>query len=167
MRIYEELFIIRPDATEEEIDPFIEQMKQVVTGAGGTVDKVDKWGIRKLAYRVGKREEGYYVLLQITSGPDAVKEIERRFRVSDLVLKFITVRIDEKLKRLEKRRKQREKRAKRKPAAAAPQAAPAPGRPGAPTPPAAPVPAAPVPGVPAAPVETATPEPATAEGAKE
>ena len=96
MRIYEELFIIRPDATDEEIDPFIEQMKQVVTSAGGTVDKADKWGIRKLAYRVEKREEGFYVLLQMTCGPEVVKELERRLRVSDLVMKFMTVRIDEK-----------------------------------------------------------------------
>ncbi len=140
MRIYEELFIIRPDATEEEIEPFIEQMKQVITSAGGTVDKTEKWGIRKLAYRVAKREEGYYVLLQVTSDPEAVKEMERRLRVSDLVLKFITVRIDEKLKKIEKRKKEREKRAKRKPAPvvaaspARPAAAPAPAAPGEPAP---------------------------------
>ena len=67
MRIYEELFILRPDASEEEIDPFVEQIKQVITSGGGTVDKVDKWGIRKLAYRVAKRDEGYYVLLQFTA----------------------------------------------------------------------------------------------------
>jgi small subunit ribosomal protein S6 len=116
MRIYEELFIVRPDAAEEEIDAWIEQLKQVIAGAGGTVDKVDKWGKRKLAYRVAKREEGYYVLLQFSSGAEAVKELERRMRVSDLVLKYLTVRIDEKLKRIEKRRKMREKRAARKPA---------------------------------------------------
>ena len=141
MRTYEELFIVRPDASEEEIDQFVEQMKQVVASAGGATDKADKWGKRKLAYRVGRHEEGYYVLLQITSGPDAVKEIERRFRVSDLVLKFITVRIDEKLKKIEKRRKQREKRARRKPPPAA--AAPLPARP-------APEPAAPAEPEPAA-----------------
>jgi len=124
MRIYEELFIVRPDASEEEIDPFIEQLKQVI-GRGGAVDKLDKWGIRKLAYRIAKREEGYYVLLQFSSPPEVVKEVERRLRVSDLVLKFLTVRIDEKLKRLEKRKKQREKRARRKPGLAAA----APGRP--------------------------------------
>ncbi|HOK44544.1 MAG TPA: 30S ribosomal protein S6 [Bryobacteraceae bacterium] len=141
MRIYEELFIVRPDVPEEEIDQLIEQTKQVITGGGGTVEKAEKWGVRKLAYRVKKREEGYYVLLQFASGPDVVKEIERRFRVSDLVMKYLTVRVDEKLKKIEKRRKQREKRAKRKPApvAAAP-SAPAP----------APVAAAPAPGVPAA-----------------
>lgn len=116
MRIYEQLFIVRPDAAEEEIDAWIEQLKQLITGAGGTVDKVEKWGKRKLAYRVAKREEGYYVLLQFSSGAETVKELERRMRVSDLVLKYLTVRIDEKLKRLEKRRQMREKRAARKPA---------------------------------------------------
>ena len=116
MRIYEELFIIRPDAAEEEIDAYIEQVKQVITGGGGTVDKADKWGKRKLAYRVAKSEEGYYVLVQFSSGPDTVREVERRMRVTDIVLKYITVRIDEKLKRIEKRRKMREKRAARKPA---------------------------------------------------
>jgi len=150
MRIYEELFIVRPDVTDEEIDPFIEQMKTIVTSAGGTVDKVEKWGIRKLAYRVAKREEGYYVLLQMTSDPGAVKEVERRMRVSDLVMKSITVRIDERLKKIEKRRKEREKRAKRRPA---PMAA-APARPAA-----APAPAAPA--APAAPGEPVAAEPTT------
>jgi small subunit ribosomal protein S6 len=117
MRIYEELFIVRPDATEEEVDPLIEQLKGVVTHAGGTIDKADKWGVRKLAYRVAKYNEGQYVLLQFSASPEAVKELERRLRVADLVLKFLTVRIDEKLKRIEKRRKAREKRAARKPVA--------------------------------------------------
>ena len=114
MRIYEELFIIRPDAPDEEVDPFLEQMKAVVTDAGGTVDKVDKWGKRRLAYRVDKFREGAYVLFQFSSGPETVKEFERRLRVSDLVIKFLTVRIDETLKRLDKRKKEREKRAHRK-----------------------------------------------------
>lgn len=120
MRIYEELFIVRPEATEEEIDQAVEQIGQVVSNGGGAVEKVEKWGVRKLAYRVQKQTEGYYVLMQFTTSPDAVKEIERRLRVSDLVLKFLTVRIDEKLKRLEKRRKEREKRVARRPAPAAP-----------------------------------------------
>ena len=127
MRIYEELFILRPDLTDEEMDPFAEQLQQVITGAGGTVDKLEKWGKRKLAYRIGKREEGFYILIQFTSGPSVVKELERRLRVSDLVLKYLTVRIDEKLKRIEKRKKNREQRAARKPAPPAPApAAPSP-----------------------------------------
>jgi small subunit ribosomal protein S6 len=118
MRIYEELFIIKPDATEEEIDQVIEQMTGVITHAGGTVDKMDKWGKRRLAYRVDKHREGYYVLIQFTAGPETVHELERRLRVTDAVIKFLTVRIDESLKLLEKKKKRREKRAHRKATAA-------------------------------------------------
>ena len=116
MRIYEELFIVRPDATDEELDPLIEQLQGVITKSGGSLEKTEKWGIRKLAYRVLKYDEGQYILLQFNAKPETVKEIERRLRVADLVIKFLTVRIDEKLKRIEKRRKAREKRAARKPA---------------------------------------------------
>lgn len=139
MRIYEELFIVSPEAPEEEIDALVEQLRGVVTSGGGSLDKVEKWGVRKLAYRVRKHDEGYYVLLVLSSGPEAIKELERRLRVSPLVVKFLTVRIDERLKKIERRRKEREKRAKRKPA---PAAAAGPGRP-APAP--GPAPAAPAP----------------------
>jgi small subunit ribosomal protein S6 len=114
MRIYEELFIIKPDAPEEEADQLVEQLRTHLTGAGATVDKVDKWGKRRLAYRVDKYREGSYVLFQFSAGPELVKELERRLRVSDLVLKFLTVRIDQTLKRLEKRKKDRDKRAARR-----------------------------------------------------
>jgi small subunit ribosomal protein S6 len=130
MRIYEELFILKPDASEEEGDQFVEQLRTQLTSAGATVDKVEKWGKRRLAYKVDKYHEGAYVLLQFSAGPEAVKELERRLRVSDLVIKFLTVRIDETLKRLEKRKKEREKRAARRPAPVA--AGPAPAMPGAP-----------------------------------
>jgi small subunit ribosomal protein S6 len=123
MRIYEELFIVKPDAPDEEVDQFVEQLRTQLTSAGVTVDKVEKWGKRRLAYRVGKYREGAYVLFQITAEPDAVKELERRLRVSDVVLKFLTVRIDETLKRLEKRKKERDKRAAKR-AASAPAGSP-------------------------------------------
>ena len=109
MRIYEELFIVKPDAPEEEVDQFVEQLRTQLTSAGATVDKVDKWGKRRLAYRVDKFREGSYVLLQFTAGPETVKELERRLRVQDMVLKFMTVRTDQTLKRLEKRKKERDK----------------------------------------------------------
>lgn len=121
MRIYENLFIVKPDATEEEIDHLIEQMSKNITTTGGTVDKVDKWGKRRLAYRVEKQREGYYVLLTFTADSQAVREFERRMRVQDAVIKFLTVRIDETLKRIEKRKKVREKRALRRPRPAAAQ----------------------------------------------
>ena len=166
MRIYEELFIVRPDATAEELDPLIEQVKGIVTATGGTLDKTEKWGVRRLAYRVMKQREGFYVLLQFTATAETVKEVERRLRVNDMVLKFITVRIDEKMKRIEKRRKAREKRAARKPVSPAPAPSAAPmfptEHPGGPMP-GAPTPAAPEPPPPAAVVEaTPTPEPAPA-----
>jgi small subunit ribosomal protein S6 len=132
MRIYESLFIIKPDVPEEEIDQRLEALRAVLTGAGATVDKLDKWGKRKLAYRVDKYREGFYVLVQYTAGPEMVKEFERRLRVSDIVLKFLTVRIDETLKRLEKRKKQRDKRAAKRAASAPPGAPPAPAQPVAP-----------------------------------
>ena len=160
MRVYEELFIVKPDAPEEEVESFIEQVKLVISTGQGKIDKVDNWGIRKLAYKVSKYNEGRYVLVVFSSSPDLVREVERRMRVADLVIKFITVRIDEKQKKIDKRKKAREKRAARKPApqAAAPAlpsvGAPAaagdhalPGQPGAPAAPAPahPAPAAPVP----------------------
>jgi small subunit ribosomal protein S6 len=154
MRIYEELFIVRPDATDEQIDPLIEQLKDIIAQTGGTLDKAEKWGVRRLAYRIGKLTEGHYILLQFSAGAEAVKEIQRRLRVNDLVVKFLTVRIDEKLKRIEKRKKQREKRAARRPPKPE---APAVAAPLLPTEPATPVPGAPTPGA-AAPGAPAQPE---------
>ena len=151
-RIYEELFILRPDITDEEVTPVIEQVRGIITQAGGTVDKEERWGVRKLAYRIEKRAEGYYVLIQFSAPAATVKELERRLRVNDAVLKFLTVRIDEKLKWLEKRRKEREKRAARRPAPVAAPAAPADdaARPMMPAAPAPAMPGAPAPGEPAA-----------------
>jgi small subunit ribosomal protein S6 len=99
----------------------------VITTHSGTIDKVDKWGKRRLAYRVDKHREGSYVFFQFTCAPETVKELERRLRVTDSVIKFLTVRIDETLKRLEKRKKARDKRAAKR-AANAP-ASPAPAQP--------------------------------------
>ena len=174
-RIYEELFIIRPDATEEEINPFLEQIKTTITSGHGTVDKLDNWGVRRLAYRVKKRNEGIYVLIVFSGPASMVHEVERRMRVSDLVLKFINVRIDEKLKKIEKRKKIREKRAARKPApqVSSPAAAApmfpltepvAHAMPGAPPAAGAP-PAKPAPAAPAAPVAVAPADPVTVTAA--
>ena len=174
MRIYENLFIVKPDATEEEVDHLVEQISKTVTTSGGTIDKVEKWGKRRLAYRVEKNREGQYVLLQFTAEPATVHEFERRLRVQDSVIKYLTVRIDETLKRVEKRKKQRDKRAHRRPQAAAPQPSLAQqmlgggsegghAMPGAPVAaPAAPAPAAPVASPAAAPVAAPAATPAAA-----
>lgn len=149
MRIYEELFVVKPDAVAEEVDAYIGQVKEIITQSGGKIEKEEKWGKRKLAYKVQKYGEGEYVLLQFTANPDLVHELERRMRVTDMVIKFITVRIDEKLKKIEKRKKHREKRAARKPPAPAP--APPSAAPAMPAEPAAVIPGAPAPTMPAAP----------------
>jgi small subunit ribosomal protein S6 len=175
MRIYENLFIVKPDATEEEIDHLVDQMSKNVTGSGGTIDKVDKWGKRRLAYRIEKHREGSYVLMQFTADATTVKEFERRLRVQDSVIKFLTVRIDETLKRLEKRKKEREKRAHRRPQAAAPQPSLAQqmlggaaegghATPGAPVVPAHPMPGAPVAGAPTSGTTPAESGPADTSG---
>jgi len=150
MRVYEELFIVKPDAPEEEVDAYIGQLKDLITNGKGTVEKADKWGNRKLAYRVQKYNEGIYVLIQFSSSPELVKEIELRMRVTDMVIKFITVRIDEKTKKIEKRKKQRDKRAARRPPPP-PMAAPT-----MPAAPALPVPAAPAAAAPGLPEEGAS-----------
>jgi small subunit ribosomal protein S6 len=154
MRIYEELFIVKPDAVQEDVDAFVTQMKELITEKGGSVEKEEKWGNRKLAYRVLKFAEGGYILLQFTAEPTTIHELERRMRVNDMVIKFITVRIDEKMKKIEKRRKHREKRAARRPP---PPPAPPPAMPGeapsaVPGAPAPSMPAAPAPAAPEAPV---------------
>lgn len=131
MRIYEELFIVDPNAPDEDIEAVSNQIQGVIRDGGGTIDKVDKWGVRRLAYRVKKRDEGFFILLQFSADPAIVKEIERRLRVNDLVLKYLTVRIDEKLQWLDKRKKAREKRTQKKPTPQ-PVGAPSPKMPGEP-----------------------------------
>ncbi len=128
MRNYEIIFIVRPDATEEDVEKLISQMEGVVTGTGGKLEKVEKMGRRRLAYRVAKQREGIYVLFRLQGSGDTVKEFERRLKVIDTVIKFMTVRIDEDLERAEKfkalRAKQESKKRRSKPAAApAPQPA--------------------------------------------
>ena len=116
MRIYELVFIVKPDLPEGEMDAVIEQFTSAVSEGGGTVMKVEQWGKRRLAYRVKQHDEGYYVLLHYSTDANTslAREIERRLRVSDPVIKYITIRIDEELKRLEKLKKKREKRSGRK-----------------------------------------------------
>ena len=122
-RVYEVMFIVRPDAAEEDIDKLIAGFSATVTGGGGTVKTVEKMGRRKLAYLVRKFNDGNYVLLTIEATGPVVLELERRLRVTEPVIKFITVRIDEEEKRLAKVKALRGVRRSATPAAAAPVAA--------------------------------------------
>jgi len=115
MRKYELIFITRPDMPEEELGKLITQMEGVVTGQGGKIEKVEKMGKRRLAYRVERQKEGIYVLFVIEGSGETVKEFERRLKVNDMVIKYLSVRIDEELKRAEKAKAWRAEQASRKP----------------------------------------------------
>ena len=101
-RSYEVMFIVRPDVAEEEVDKLIAGFTTSVTNGGGAVKSVEKMGRRKLAYQVRKFNDGNYVLLTIEGSGPVVLELERRLRVTEPVVKFITVRMDEEEKRLAK-----------------------------------------------------------------
>ena len=117
-RTYELMFIVRPDMPEEEQQKLISTLENVVTSSGGSVHKVDIMGKRRLAYVVRKFHDGIYVLLTVEGSGGLVHELERRLRVTEQVIKFITVRIDETQKRLDKIKKIREAKRKAAPAPA-------------------------------------------------
>jgi len=121
-RLYEVMFIVRPDAAEEDVDKLIAGFSATVTGGGGAVKSVEKMGRRKLAYTVRKFNDGNYVLLTMEANGAGVLELERRLRVTEPVIKFITVRIDEEEKRLVKVKALRGVRRTATPVVAAPQA---------------------------------------------
>ena len=125
-RFYEVMFIVRPDVADEDLDKLIAGLSQTVTNGGGTVRSTEKLGKRKLAYTVRKFNDGNFVLLTVDADGALVAELERRLRVSEPVIKFITVRMDEEEKRLNKIKAIR---ATRKKLSAIPVAAPAPAAP--------------------------------------
>ena len=126
-RVYEVMFIVRPDAAEEDIDKLIAGFTATVMAGGGAVKSVEKMGRRKLAYQVRKFNDGNYILFTIEANGAVVLELERRLRVTEQVIKFITVRMDEEEKRLAKIKAIRASRRKlsAEPAAPAPVVAPA------------------------------------------
>jgi small subunit ribosomal protein S6 len=101
-RTYEVMFIVRPDMPEEEQERLISTLESQVSAGGGKIANVERMGKRRLAYLVRKFQEGLYVLLTVEGTGAVVSELERRLRVSEPVIKFITVRVDEEQKRLAK-----------------------------------------------------------------
>src|ERR1700760_3447539 len=112
-RTYEIMFIVRPDVEEAELDKLIEGFSTNVTTGGGEVKSVEKMGRRRLAYTVRKFNDGFYILMNVAAQGSLITEIERRLRVSEQVIKFITVRMDEEEKRLAKVKALRETKVKR------------------------------------------------------
>lgn len=95
MRRYEQIYIFRPSLSEEEISRVVENTNQLILDDGGTVISLNKWGMRKLAYPIKKEIQGYYILCDFAATPDVVSEIERKFRIDDAVLKYLTVRVSD------------------------------------------------------------------------
>jgi small subunit ribosomal protein S6 len=112
-RTYEIMFIVRPDVEEADLDKLIEGFSSNITNGGGEVKSVEKMGRRRLAYTVRKFNDGFYVLLNIAAAGSLISELERRLRVSEQVIKFITVRMDEEEKRLAKVKAIRDTKVKR------------------------------------------------------
>jgi small subunit ribosomal protein S6 len=118
-RVYELMFIVRPDMVEEEQDKLISTLESAVSSSGGKVKSMERMGKRRLAYTVRRFHDGIYILLTVEGGGALIHELERRLRVTEPVIKFLTVRIDEEQKRLDKIKKLREARRKPAPAQAA------------------------------------------------
>jgi len=127
-RTYEVMFIVRPDLAEEETERVISTVESSATAAGSTVKNAERMGKRRLAYKVRKFQDGVYVLLTIEGPGSALAELERRLRVTEPVIKYITVRIDEEQKRLAKIKKIRDSKVRQRPqpaeAASGPEPAP-------------------------------------------
>ena len=91
---YESIFIAEPGATDDEMAALLKGFEEAVTSGEGKVLKVERWGKRRLAYRVGKHEDGNYTLMYLECPPAAARELERRYRMNDRVIKYLTVRMD-------------------------------------------------------------------------
>ncbi|HME13349.1 MAG TPA: 30S ribosomal protein S6 [Candidatus Acidoferrum sp.] len=115
-RLYDLIFIARPATPEEDIKKVISGIEHTCAEKGAKIEKTEHWGTRKLAYKVAKHREGIYVYQQIrTSHGELMAELERRLRVQDVVIKYLTIRLDEDLKLQKKLGDRREKRAARRP----------------------------------------------------
>src|SRR5690348_9940636 len=101
-RTYELMFIVRPDMPEEDQDKLISTLESAVSTSGGNVKNVERMGRRRLAYAVRRFQDGLYILMTLEGSGGLVHELERRLRVTEPVIKFLTVRIDEEQKRLDK-----------------------------------------------------------------
>jgi small subunit ribosomal protein S6 len=97
MKKYETIFILNPDLEEEQTQSAIEKVKGIISQNNGEILKVEDWGKRKLAYQVKKKAKGHYILIHFRGSPTLISELERNFRVMDAVIKFQSVRLDERL----------------------------------------------------------------------
>ena len=126
-RLYDLIFICMPTTPEEEVAKIVATLEHTAQERGAKVEKMEKWGTRKLAYRVSKQREGYFVYMSLKSTQgEVIKELECRLKVSDAVIKYMTIRLDEEIKRQQKLVARREQRSRKRPKRPAAGASPAP-----------------------------------------
>lgn len=95
MNRYESVFIAKPTITDEELEAIIEKITTIITADKGTIEKIEKMGIKRLAYEIKKNKEGFYVIIEFTAEPEKIDELERFYRIKDEIIKFLTIRKDE------------------------------------------------------------------------
>lgn len=113
-RQYELVYILPPDSTEQQVAEVHEQLAGVVSRLNGTIDKTENWGRKRLAYEIAHHKEGVYVLDVISGGGELMKEVDRRFRVLDQVIRHMIVRVDEERKVVERTRTKRQAESERR-----------------------------------------------------
>jgi small subunit ribosomal protein S6 len=116
-RTYEVIFIIDPDAEDAEVMRLTEGVQKIITDQGGSVTKTEMMGKRRLAYEINHRRDGIYVLLEVEGSGAEIAELERRMRVNDRILRYMTVRVDEGRQRAEKLKARRARKAEKRPTA--------------------------------------------------
>jgi small subunit ribosomal protein S6 len=116
-RVYEVVFIIDPDTPEDESARLVESLQNIVTERGGSFVRSESMGRRTLAYRIGRKTEGNYWLFEIEGSGSEIAELERRMRVADAVMRYLTVRVDEERQRAEKLKERRARKASKRPGA--------------------------------------------------
>ena len=92
---YETIYIIKPEVEEQGIKELVEKFNTLIETEGGKVSETQEWGLRRLAYPIQKKEQGYYVLVNFEAKPESIVELERVYKITDSVMKFITIRKDE------------------------------------------------------------------------
>src|SRR5947209_10867845 len=110
-RTYEVMYIVSPETDGERVEKLNEAVGKLIEKEGGEIVRMDNIGLRELAYPIQKKTEGHYVLFEINGSGQEIAELERRMRVNDMILRYITVRVDEDRKKADKIRSKREVRA--------------------------------------------------------
>jgi len=95
MPLYEHVFMARQDVSSQQVDALVEQFKGVIEQNGGSISKVENWGVKPLAYRIKKNRKAHYALLNINAPSAAVTEMERQMRINEDVLRYLTIRVEE------------------------------------------------------------------------